>query len=197
MYISLVESLREPHTIWIDNFSKIWPRTMPNLDKGAWADCLWTGVAIHAYSGSFPLTMNILRDAHGEGIPAMPNNLFTLTPKLIKLWTSYCADIDYCTQSMVSAWKVNSVPLKPQAANMPAGPHQDAINSDVNTLNRLHPKELIPLNIGSNKGLATILRTHYENNNQHTEETRQAPRPCPKYSAFGVDIDIFRRMLLV
>jgi hypothetical protein len=141
--------------------------------------------------------MDILRDAQGADIPAMPNNLFTLTPKLIKLWTSYWADIDYCTQSMVSAWKVNSVPLKPQAVNMPAGPHQDAIKSDVNTLNRLHPKELIPLNIGSNKGLATILRTRYENNNQHMDETRQVPRPCPKYSAFGVDIDIFRRMLLV
>jgi hypothetical protein len=141
--------------------------------------------------------MNILRDAQGVDIPAMPNNLFTLTPKLIKLWKSHHADIDYCTHSMVSAWKVNSVPLKPQAVNMPAGPYQDAIKSDVNTLHRLHPKELIPLNIGSNKGLAKILRTHYEQQPAHGGEQMGAPTNCPKCSVFSVDIDIFRRMLLV
>jgi hypothetical protein len=98
---------------------------------------------------------------------------------------------------MVSKWKVYCVPLKPQPSNMPDGIWKKAITDRVNTLQPLHPKGLVPVNIGANIGLARIMRDHYVDNKHDVIETARNPRPCDKYSAFNVDIDIFRRILKV
>ena len=187
----------DPHTVWLDNFSKIYGCRFPNIDKGAWTNCLWTGIALHKYLGATRVTMDIIRDANGNDVPAMPDNVFAMVAMLQEVWMAYKATLDYRRHSLVSKWKVSCVPLKPQAENMPEGIWKQAIEQDVNTLRPLYPKAILPINIGSNLGLARIMRSHYIDNHQDVVETRRDPRPCGKYTAFNADIDIFRRTLKV
>ncbi len=51
-------------------------------------------------------------------------------------------------------------------------------------------EELTAINIGSNPGLARILRMHYEKTGQDVDEAL-------KYTAFNVDINIFDRIAKV
>ena len=149
------------------------------------------------YTGKTPVSMSIIMDEMGNDVPAMPDDVFAMVPTLKVAWQHYQTNLKYRETSMVTAWKVSCMPIKPQACNMPAGIWKQAIENRANSLFPLHPVGLIAANIGKNVGLARIMRDHYENNKQNVQETARHPRPCPNYSAFNVDIDIFRRLLKV
>ena len=60
---------------WWDNFSKFCRKSVPTIAKDVFGSCLWTGVTVNAYTGP-PVDNTVRKDAAGEVIPAMPDNLF-------------------------------------------------------------------------------------------------------------------------
>ena len=62
-----------PHTVWLDNFSKMYALHVATPDKGDWANCAWTGKALRKCSDA-TITMRVHRDRHGRVVPAMPRS---------------------------------------------------------------------------------------------------------------------------
>ena len=65
--------MEAPHVLWLDNFSKGYAMSVPNLKKTAYASCLWTGIAVHRYVGE-PVDLTV-----HEGSVAFPLN--TIIPQ--------------------------------------------------------------------------------------------------------------------
>lgn len=181
-----------PHTVWIDNFSKVHGCKIPNIDIGAWRDCLWTGVALKKYVGAVPVSTAVQVDPEGNIVPAMPDDLFEKERRFVKLFDRHkVTATSYQTDSLVRQWKVNTVPLKPVAARVDNDQWRAALQGDQDKLSVMYPKELIAENIGSNLGLASVMREHYESRQQHIEGM------CEDYSALNVDENIFMRIIKV
>ena len=185
------EVATRPHVVWLDNFSKIYGRQMPNIDIGAWADCLWTGEAFRAYTGTVPVSMSIMYN-EGDIVPAMPDDLFDKESEFKACWEGALADLTYRAKSKLVKWSIRTVPIKPDATlAVEKIRWRNALKSDCSSLKTLYPHRIIRKNIGSNKGLAEIMRDHYTSNGQDVEGK------CDKYSAFIVDENIYMRILKV
>lgn len=181
----------KPHVIWLDNFSKIYGRQVPSINLGAWADCLWTGVALRQYTGKVPVSMNV-QLKEGTVVPAMPTNLFDKEDEFQACWDSALADLTYRSKSKLVKWVIRTVPIKPDVSKaIEKKRWRRALQSDEACLKRLYPKCIIRTNIGSNLGLAQIIRDHYTSNGQDAEGK------CDKYSAFIVDENIYMRLIKV
>ena len=68
-----------PHVIWWDNFSKLYATSIPNNERKAWADCLWTGVGLHICDGP-PVTLDVTYDDAGQVDNIMPLQLDDVSP---------------------------------------------------------------------------------------------------------------------
>lgn len=180
-----------PHTIWIDNFSKIHGCKIPTIDAGAWRNCLWTGTALRKYTGTVPVDVSIQRDAAGQVIPAMPDDLFANEAAFNSIFDRYAMQTDYWETSFVQEFKVTCVPLKPDAHKVNNRKHRRALQADSDTLHSMYPKEIAAVNIGSNLGLGKIIRVHYDDRKQGPGDR------CQAYSALNVDENIFMRVLKV
>jgi hypothetical protein len=179
--------------VWLDNFSKTRGMQMPSIDAGTWADCLWTGRALREHKGGV-LTMDVLFDDDDEIIPAMPEDPLAFMPKFVKLFKKACvttADMYRHASSCVVRMDVRNVPLKPLPAMVGSPRHQAALTDGHDNLNSMVPDCLLKINIGSNIGLARILRDHYEAEEQHIN------RGCNRYTAFNMDCNIFDRTFKV
>ena len=164
---------------------------MPNIDIGAWADCLWTGEAFRAYTGTVPVSMSIMYN-EGDIVPAMPDDLFDKESEFKVCWKGALADLTYHAKSKLVKWSIRTVPIKPDATlAVEKIRWRNALKSDCSSLKTLYPHCIIRKNIGSNKGLAEIMRDHYTSNGQDVEGK------CDKYSAFIVDENIYMRILKV
>ena len=94
--------------------------------------------------------------------------------------------------SLAHVLNVCSVPLKPSAALITSDKHRLALSDGHDNLNSMLPDGIMKINIGSNLGLALILRQHFEDENQHL-----LPPQSTQYTAFNVDCNIFDRCLKV
>ena len=170
----LVES--KPHTVWIDNFSKRAVGVgIPSIRDGSWKECLWTGVALREYTGPDPVSMDLLQDEKGYLVPAMPSieRLWACETELKNTWARHIVNLDFMNDSFSVKWGLDCVPIKlnPESVTSPlvraaaTGTHQN--------LDTLHPKELLKYNIGSNVGLARVLRLHYDNKKQQGNGCKQ------------------------
>ena len=180
-----------PHTIWLDNFSKIYGAKIPSIDIGTWRDCQWTGVAVKKYSGSKRVSMKMMYDDVGECIPAMPDDLFEWVPLLKSMFHVHRIKDDYHMTSMATKWEVNAVPLRPQPSKILNDNWRRALHSDADKLTQMYPKQIIKINIGSNEGFGRIMRKHYEDRSQHIIGM------CEVYSSMNVDENIFWKLILV
>lgn len=180
-----------PHTIWIDNFSKVHGAKIPSIDIGAWRNCLWTGTAIRKYTGDRVIDMSVQLDGAGEVVPAMPDDLFANEADFNAVFDRCVLDTTYYDTSLTTLYRVNSVPLKPDACRVDNHNYRRALQGDTDRLRSMYPKEIAAVNIGSNLGLARIMRAHYDENNQGPGNR------CTKYSALNVDENIFMRVLKV
>ncbi len=163
------------------------------MDAGSWADCLWTGRAVRCHRTE--ASMDVMRTPDGAQIPAMPKDLFA-DEKSVIAWAlgpvPKCdADKFQHATSMTTRLQVNCVPLKPRADRLAKPRHKAAITSRCNNLDNMYPTAIIPINIGSNRGLMQILRNHYEDNQQNI------PGVPTVYKALNVDMNIFIRTLKV
>ena len=181
-----------PHVVWLDNFSKTRVRQVPDLAHGSWADCLWTGRALRAYPRD-DVSLDCVHDATGSVIPIMPNDLFERSDELLEIFERCCVNkpMERHGSSLAHLYDVRSIPLKPNPQKVEKKSHRDALTDDHDRLNTLIPESIQAINIGSNLGLATILRRHFEEQNQHVRGM------CEKYTCFMVDCNIFDRILKV
>lgn len=139
---------------WIDNFSKCYAVALQGVSSGAFRDCNWTGQAFRVYDG--PHVDTVI-----QGQPGMPQELFArdVTSQVLERTSSICAHRwNYLNVSVVKEFKVNNVPLKPDA-----DPHRDpelyaklAMCRD--GLTGFHPTNMLDENVGSNRGLLQVLK---------------------------------------
>ena len=93
--------------------------------------------------------------------------------------------------SKMHAWGVSTIPITPATHNLPA----EVMARLATTPTRLHnfyPKGLLPHNIGSNEGLAKVMRVLMQDMGLEPPGA-----PPTKYTAMLSDINIFDRVIKV
>ena len=158
------------------------------------ADALWTGVAVRKYAGSVPIDM---RCVHSDGyfVPAMPLNPWSKMKDVLTMLDTLCSTAGRMSMlfegSKMNVWGVITIPITPSTHNLPA----EVLARLATTPARLHnfyPKGLLPHNIGSNEGLAKVMRIQMQ-------DMGLLPPGAPptKYSVMLSDINIFDRVIKV
>lgn len=177
-----------PHFVWIDNFSKTMSRSVPTLSKGVYSSMLWTGVCLFAHPDT-TINDSVRLDAIGEVIPAMPDNLLNGRDVVTKgVYGILREGAKYLDVSLVNKYTIRHVPPK---IDVKLFPEMTAIvNNPVNTLAYVYPAKLIEENVGSNRGLVSIIRGMYEEWKMDTDE-------CKRYKSLNLDENIYWRVLKV
>ena len=94
-------------------------------------------------------------------------------------------------ESKMVKWGVNRIPIVPMTVNMSTKVKDKLARGPVR-LNHFIPKSLLRLNIGSNEGLARIMKIHLEDSDIIGAATK------PKiYKAVVADLNIFDRVIKV
>ena len=135
----------------------------------------------------------MLNENDGQIIPAMPEDPMKFRKKFIKEFSKAClenANMSRHSDSLLVRMDVRNVPLKPAPEKLHTARHKASLTDGHDNLNTMLPDTLFKINIGSNVGLGAILRKHYEDEKQHTDE-------CKRYTAFNMDCDIFDRTVKV
>ena len=190
IYITYRDAESRPHFLWVDNFSKFISRSIPTADKGVFSQCLWTGVSIFTLpSGSGSTISDTVQfDDAGNVIPAMPRDILQYQDGVIGA-INYVLTLGpkYYTEAAVTKYDVRNVPLKVDTNIL------EDVKADVDSYNMkcVRPTDLIEHNIGSNRGLLTVLDIICRDRNIHGDE------PCTRYTTFNVDENIFWRILKV
>lgn len=186
-----------PHVVWLDNFSHSYAAQLQGIASGAYKSCLWTGEAWHewrARPNCAPVDLTFVKDADGNVIPAMqPMAIAQPTFERVQGWMKQldAKDPDMFSRSVVKRYHVTRVPLKPSIKDARRlGRHDLAqiLKEHRDGIGYMHPRRIIDLNIGSNRGLLQILKMFSDE------------RKCPEatqYSVVCVDCNIFVRTLKV
>jgi hypothetical protein len=179
-----------PHVQWWDNFSKFFANNVPTLKKDIFSSCLWTGVTVNEYSGP-PVSIEVVYDDDsGDVVPAMPSNILDYKQQVNTTITQcYRSNCSFFLESMVYMYSINSIPLTIDVKKFPN--MKDRITSDKNSTKYIHPSNLVKQNIGSNRGLLSILRKFQE------DHKMQYDKVCENYQTLNVDENIYFRILKV
>ena len=140
-----------------------------------------------------------LHHNNGAIIPAMPEDPFAGKHTLMTMMKTLVYGMKttphlYYDQSMVHRWKVNNVPLRPKPENVPEK-FKPALLAHRESLNNLFPEKMIDINIGSNAGVAQILRDYYMERGMNLPDGH-ADAPT-MYHVLVVDCNIFDSMAKV
>lgn len=182
--------MEQPHVLWIDNFSKFISRSIPTADKGVFSSCLWTGVSLFKLPDGVgdAISDEIKLDGDERVVPAMPSDILMYQEGVVAAVNHVLSlGPKYSDNAAVCKYNVCTVPLK-----VDTHIYHD-VAADVNSYNMSHLRavDLIEHNIGSNRGLLTILDTICHERNIHGDV------PCTRYTTFNVDENIFWRILKV
>ncbi len=173
--------------MWLDNFSKIFSKSVPSLQGGVFSQCLWTGVALFTHP-DVTIDDTIKYDEH-QVIPAMPDNMFihqdTVSDTIQFMVEEGC---EYFAKSLVYEYSVNNVPLKVDTKRYPS--MIGTMANIANSFDLVYPADLYDINIGSNIGLVSIIRKLY---NEHG----MGSGDCTRYLTLNVDENIYYRILKV
>jgi hypothetical protein len=193
-YITLmhIRTLRDvldgPHFTWLDNFSKTISRTVPTLAKGVYSSMLWAGVCIFAHPDK-SIDDSVRHDAIGDVIPAMPDNLLAGQNTVTRaVYAVLREGVKYLEVSLVHKYSVRHIPPKIDVKVFPE--LTGVINNPINSLAYVYPSKLIEENVGSNRGLVSIIRSMYEEWKMDTDE-------CKRYKSMNLDENIYWRVLKV
>ena len=183
-----LEKKQSAHVLWYDNFSKFHAHSVPTLRKDVFSSCLWTGVTINEYIG--PEVNMDVKFNNNSVVPAMPVNILDQQATVHRwVMSMYGLGKEYYDESMVKKYNINNIPLKINLKRYPnLKPH---IATDINTMRYIHPEKLIQKNIGSNRGLNTILKDLEQEHKMHR------PNQCKRYLALNLDENIYYRTLKV
>lgn len=173
---------------WYDNFSKFSAHSIPTAVKGSYAQCLWTGVTLNEYTG--PEVDMSVKYNDDQVITAMPNDMFLYASKVNEFIISlYDQGDTYLSKSLVHKYGVIDVPLTIDVNKFPQ--FRPIMLNDKNNTKKIHPFKLIKQNIGSNRGLLSILRSI------HDDHKMDRYRSCSRYIPLNVDENIYYRILKV
>ena len=177
-----------PHVIWIDNFSKILSRSIPSEQKGLYTSALWTGVA--AFSGdTADLDDGVRVDGQGDIVPAMPDNLLQYNDAVMNGIRATMRTGQYLySNSLCEQYDVRTIPPKLDCKRFPE--LCGIVDDGSSTLSSVHPVDMLPQNIGSNRGFISIIRSFYEHYKMDTDD-------CKRYLTINADENIFWRILKV
>ena len=194
MYIVVIDTCRNVtsgnHVVWLDNFSRIYATQIPTEEAKSWRQCLWTGYAALKYNGP-EVDLHIHRDEDGKFLSAMPMNLVQMSFVLFDIIADVDKHSSILDRSMVQRWRVNNIPLRPvlDEKNHPREAARLARGNDKQNI--LHPGGLLPENIGSNRGLLTILRNFFKEWNCMNGQDPEV------YRILTVDCNIYSRIMKV
>ena len=178
------------HTIWLDNFCKK-PQSfqIANVDRGTFKAPLWTGKAVRKCRNQ--ISMDVIR-CNQVVVPAMPDDILVERDTLMQMYRQGCDDkgINMYDTSLTTKYEVQNVPVKPHPDKVVLEKHKRALTDRHDSLETFYPAGIINMNIGSNRGFLRIMRHHYKEKSQDSDQ-------CDRYSAFCVEIDIFNKMLKV
>ena len=167
---------------------------MADTARAMLADALWTGVAIRQYAGSSPVDVRCVHFG-GYFVPTMPTNPWKKAPDVLTMLDMLCTTDGNMAMlfedSKMHFWGVNTIPITPATHNLPA----DVMTRLRTTPTRMHnfyPKGLLPHNIGSNEGLAKVMRILMQDMGLEPPGA-----PPTKYTAMLSDINIFDRVIKV
>ena len=174
---------------WWDNFSKFQARQVPTIKKDIFASCLWTGVTVNEYTGP-AVDVSVRLDNDGIVTPAMPDNLFEYQDIMMQgIHEIYNEGRAYYNESLVKRYDIVNVPLKVDTKRFPD--LAVTMNSVKNTTKHINPFKLIKHNIGSNQGLAIIMREYQEDQKMNLHGY------VKNYSTINTDENIFYRGMKV
>ena len=162
---------------------------MHHVDVGSYRDCQWTGRAVIDVLGQ----NDDMRISRLGAMTAMPKNLFSQAQRrrFVNIFRSMEAnEAEWRQGSVCVMYEVNTVPPKPI---LPPDDDSDlaarvALKRD--SLASFHPKDLLPINCGSNDGLLTLLR------NMRQEEKKKASDDR-FIKVVVADVNLFKRMMKV
>ena len=182
------------HTIWLDNFSKLRPMQIANMEAGTYRSMMWTGRAFRCCRHDVDMAVHAIDQITS---PAMPADLFARERSLRVMFANLCQEgMDTCMdhdRSYMQVYNVNAVPLAADLSKVTNPRHAATLRRRQDRLDNMYTDSIQAINIGSNHGLLQILRNHYEEQGlpQHKHNV------CQRYNAFNVDVDIFDRILKV
>ena len=164
------------------------------MDRAMLADALWTGVAIRKYAGSVPVDMRCVHFG-GYFVPAMPINPWSKVRDVLTMLDMLCTTGGNMSMlfegSKMHVWGVSTIPITPATHNLPAEV-QTRLATTPTRLHNFYPKGLLPHNVGSNEGLAKVIRIQLQDMGLEPPGA-----PPTKYSAMLSDINIFDRVIKV
>lgn len=186
-----------PHVVWMDNFDKTYYRKVPLMRSGTLSACYWTGIAYRRVEGDIDCALRY--DAADALVHGMPQDPFA--PDIIGSVTNLMllrvpADgqmPNLLETSMWSRWDVNVVPVKPDLKRIPREDRKlkPRIAAAALNLKEFFPCRLALDNIGSNKGLARLMKAHHDEYKMNTEVG------VGRYLVMTVDCNIFDRIVKV
>jgi hypothetical protein len=149
---------------------------------------LWAGVCVFAHPDK-SIDDSVRYDAIGDVIPAMPDNILSGQNTVTRaVYTILREGVKYLDVSLVKKYSVRHIPPKIDVKVFPE--LTAVINNPVNSLAYVFPHKLIEENVGSNRGLVSIIRAMYEEWDMHTDE-------CKRYKSMNLDENIYWRVLKV
>ena len=179
---------RRPHFLWIDNFCKFISRSVPTADKSVFASCLWTGATLFM-SLDDEIDMSLRYGLNRRVVSAMPADILQ-TRQVVDSSFRLAVSLgpNYYDSSIVNSYDIRNIPLKVDTSRFPN------LSATVNayTMQQLYTTDLIELNIGSNRGLISIVNKLYTD---HTND--DADDGVQTYMNLNVDENIFWRILKV
>ena len=172
------------HVLWLDNFSKTYAVALQSIAKGAFKSCLWTGFAMKRYIGS-----SLRARMNNIGTRAMNKDLFAaqiMNQMKAKMDRFGNTKWDYLNNSIVQRYQVTSIPLKPYVDDAKDPQLHQILSESRDGVRNFFPMDILPENIGSNRGLLLILKRLSDENQASVQ-----------WKFLAVDCNIFLRVLKV
>ena len=177
------------HYLWVDNFSKFLRRSIPTVDQGVFSTCAWTGAAIFPHH-NLALDDSVKRNHDRDIIPAMPDNILINNRDVRDMIKATLAEgRNYYDVSTVKRLDVRNVPPKVDTKTYPI--YRERVEASENSMDSVYPQSIVDINVGTNIGLATIMRKLYDDHRMGT------PDECTRYLNMNVDENIYWRILKV
>ena len=188
MFVIYSTKRRRPHFLWIDNFCKFISRSVPTADRSVFSSCLWTGATIFM-SLDDQIDMSLQYGPNQRVVSAMPSDILQ-TRQVVDSSFRLAVSLgpNYYDSSLVNTYDIRNIPLKVDTVRFPN------VSATVNayTMQQLYTTDLIELNIGSNRGLASIINKLYIDH-----ISNDANDDVQTYMNLNVDENIFWRILKV
>ena len=178
------------HVLWVDNFSKVFRKSIPTSSTGTYNSCLWTGYAAFVVDDDRVKT-SILKNHRGQivhGMPTDPCDAGRVSQVIDGLQYVHADMRSYYDGSTVKRFDVRNVPPKIDTKR-----HIDmkqVVEDPKNSTQNVHPLKLYKKNIGSNEGLISVL-------SDIAATYGLINSTCSDYVILNVDENIYWRIMKV